>query len=188
MKREVLKSLELTDEVIDKIMAENGNDINNLKKQISDLESQLGEYKLTISERDKQLEELKKSTGDSEMLKQKIAELQVSNKQSSDAYEAKLKAMAVDNAVNLTLTKYGAKNPKAVKALLDLENPKMDGDIVLGLTDQIEKLVKSDSYLFHVEQKPVINGAKPADGSGNANTPAPGSYEHFKQLAEAGQL
>lgn len=188
MKREVLKSLELTDEVIDKIMTEHGNSTNALKKQIADLESQVATYKSHVSDRDKQLDELKKSAGDSEKLQNQIAKLQEENKKAAEEYDSKLKQIKLDNAVDMALTNAKAKNVKAARALLNLDGAKMDGDSVKGLDEQIAKLVESDSYLFHVEQKPAIDGAKPAAGSGNTNTPTPGSYEHFKMLAESGQI
>lgn len=188
MKREFLKSLEISDEAIEKIMAENGNDINAAKKQVADLEAQIGTYKQTISDRDKQLDELKKSAGDSEKLQKQIEKLQEENKQAAEKHDAQLKQLKLDNAVDMALTNAKAKNVKAARALLNLENAKMDGDVVKGLDEQIAKLVESDSYLFHVEQKPVIKGAEPAKSSGNANTPAAGSYEYYVSLAESGQI
>lgn len=180
MKRDILKNLGLSDDVIEKIMTEHGNSVNALKSKQLDLETQIADYKTQLSERDKQLEGLNKSAGDSEVLKQKIAELQASNKQSSEAYEAKLAKMALDNAVNLALTTSGAKNAKAVKALLNLENAKMDGETVIGLAEQISKLKETDAYMFNAEQKPTIAGTQPNSGSGApANTPPPGSYAAF---------
>lgn len=171
MKREFLKSLELSDEVIDKIMAENGNDINGLKAKQTELEAQINEYKTQVSERDKQLETLKKSAGDSESLKEQINKLQEDNKKASDAYEAKIAQMSIDNAVEVALLNAKAKNAKAVKALLDLTDVKIDGDVVKGLDKQIEKLKESDAYLFNGEAKPAINGAKPAEGNGTPTPP-----------------
>lgn len=166
MKRDFLKSLELSDEAIDKIMAENGNDINGLKAKQQELEKQVEDYKAQVTERDKQLESLKKSAGDSESLKEQISKLQEENKQTSKDYEAKIKQMSIDNAVTLALTNAKAKNAKAVKALLDLNNAELDGESVKGLDKQIEKLKESDAYLFDGETKPTVQGAKPGEGNG----------------------
>lgn len=182
MKREVLKNLGLSEEVIEKIMAEYGNSVTTLKNKQTDLEQQVADYKTQLSERDKQLDTLKKTAGDSEALTQQIAELQAANKQTAAAYEEKIKQLGIDNAVNLALTQSGAKNPKAVKALLNLENAKMDGDVIVGLEEQLTKLKETDSYMFHVEQKPNIQGTHPNSGSGvPADTPPAGSYEAFAQ-------
>lgn len=165
MKRDFLKSLELSDEVIDKIMAENGNDINGLKAKITELEGQVTDYKGQVSERDKQLESLKKSKGDAESLKEQISKLQEENKAATESFEAKIKQMTIDNAVNVALSNAKVKNAKAVKALLDLTDAQMDGETVKGLDKQLEKLKESDAYLFEIESKP--KGGTPVPGSGN---------------------
>lgn len=189
MKREVLKSLGLSDEAIEKIMAENGNDINALKVKITELEEQVATYKKHVSDRDSQLESLKKSAGDSEKLQAQIGKLQEENKKSKEAYDAQIALMRLDNSANLALTAAGAKNIKAVRALLNLDGAKMDGDKIIGLDEQIAKLKESDSYMFN-DVKPTIAGTKAAEGNGTpaGSAPQPGSYEYFVQLEEAGQL
>lgn len=189
MKRDVLKALGLEDDVIDKIMTEHGNSTNGLKAKQLDLEEQITNYKQQISERDKQLEGLKKSAGDSEKLQAQISKLQDDNKKSAEAYEAKIKQMCIDNAVNLALTNAKAKNVKAARALLNLDDAKMDGDTIIGLSDQIAKLQETDAYMFDGEVKPTIKGTEPKQSSGApAGSPKPGDYEYYVQLAEAGKL
>lgn len=191
MKRDFLKSLELSDEAIDKIMAENGNDINGLKAKITDLETQVTDYKEQVSDRDKQLEGLKNANGDVESLKEQISKLQEENKTATQDYEAKIKQMQIDNAVNVALSNAKVKNAKAVRALLDLTNAQMDGETVKGLDKQIDKLKESDAYLFDVETKPPVNGAKPAEGGGN-NKQKPVSEMNYSErvayLAAGGSL
>ena len=183
MKREFLKSLELADDVIDKIMTENGNDINSLKAKQTELESQINDYKAQVSERDKQLEELKKSAGDSESLKEQINKLQEDNKKSAADYELKIRNLSIDNAVNLALSNAKAKNAKAVRALLDLEKAELDGETVKGLDKQIEKLKESDAYLFEGDAKPNVNGAKPGEGSGKPATKAVKDMNYSERVA-----
>ena len=184
MKREFLKSLELSDEVIDKIMAENGNDINGLKAKQTELEDQIKDYKTQVSDRDKQLEELKKSAGDSESLKAQIDKLQDDNKKAAEAYEAKIKQMGIKSAVALALTNAKAKNAKAVEALLDLTEAKLNDDgTIKGLDKQIEKLKESDSYLFDGEVKSTVNGAKPAEGNGQPGQKAVKDMNYSERVA-----
>ena len=191
MKREFLKSLELSDEVIDKIMAENGNDINSLKAKQTELENRLIDSQTQVSERDKQLEELKKSVGDSESLKEQISKLQEDNKKAMKDYEAKIKQMGLDSAVQMALTNAKAKNVKAVRALLNLENAELDGETVKGLDKQIEDLKKSDAYLFDGEVKPDIKGVKPAE-TGNNTAQKPVSEMNYSErvayMAAGGKL
>ena len=73
MKREVLTALGLSDEVIEKIMAEHGKSVNSLKSKQTELEEQIATYKQHVSDRDKQLETLKKAAGDSEKLQAQIS-------------------------------------------------------------------------------------------------------------------
>ena len=171
MKREVLKSLGLEDDVIDKIMAENGKDINELKAKLSELETQATEYQKQVAERDTQLESLKKSAGDSQELQQQIATLIEANKLAKEEYDAKVKQMAIDNAVTLALTNAKVKDVKLGRAMLDLTNAEMDGDTVKGLAKQIDKLKESHDYIFETETKPSITGVKPAEGTGQTQKP-----------------
>ena len=56
MEREFLKGLGLEKDAIDKIMAENGRDVEAEKTKAKDLQTQLDTANNTIKERDKQLE------------------------------------------------------------------------------------------------------------------------------------
>lgn len=72
MNREFLKGLGLEDDAIDKVMTEHGKSLNSVKEKadkVDGLESQIEDYKSQISDRDNQLEELKKLTPKSCKLK-----------------------------------------------------------------------------------------------------------------------
>lgn len=68
-------------------------------------------------------------------------------------YNTDIAAVKLDNAVNMKLVGAKAKNPKLVKSALDMSVIKLDGENVLGLTEQLDKLKESDGYLFEDEQK-----------------------------------
>jgi septal ring factor EnvC (AmiA/AmiB activator) len=72
-----------------------------------------------IQERDKQLEQLKNAAGNSEELKAQIGQLQAENQKAAEEWQAKMAQMQLNFAVDKALTAAKAKNPKAVKALLD---------------------------------------------------------------------
>lgn len=136
----------------------------------------------TIAERDKQLEDLKKASGDSEALKAQIAQLQADNKAAADKYAAELKAVQINSAVEKELTAAGAKNLKAVKALLeDLDKAELDGENVKGLADQIKKLKTGEDtkFLFN-EAAPGFKGVK--GGSGNGGNPDTITKEAFAKM------
>lgn len=172
--------------------------LNERTEKISLLESQLKETKTQLTERDTQLEQLKNDSQASEELKVRITELETKNKTSAEEYEtkikqqddefkAKLKQQKFNSALELSLRDAKAKNPKAVKALLDTEKIKLDGESLFGFKDQIEALQKSDSYLFGEN---TVTGTKPGEG----NPPVfgdvkknPWSKEYFN-LTEQGKI
>lgn len=63
-------------------------------------------------------------------------------------YDSDLSAAKLDNALNLALMEAKAKDPKLVKALLDMSVVKLDGEQIMGLTDQLTKITESHGYLF----------------------------------------
>lgn len=165
MKREFLKGLGLDSDAIDKIMDENGKDIENAKRGSSDLSAEIDKLKEQVKERDKQLETLKGSTADTDALKKQIEALQAENKTKADEYARDIHNLKVSTAVETALLSAGAKNSKAVKGLLTgLDKAEFDEEgNVKGLVDQIKALQKSDSYLFEVV-KPV-KGARIGEDS-----------------------
>lgn len=69
-------------------------------------------------------------------------------------HATQLAQMKLDAAVERSLTAAKAKNIKAARALLDLKDAKLDekGEVV-GLSDKIKELQKSDAYLFDAVDK-----------------------------------
>jgi len=118
-----------------------------------------------IAERDKQLEDLKKAAGSNEELKAQIEQLQAENQKAAEEWQAKMSQMQLDFAIEKALAAAKAKNAKAVKALLDLEKVKLDGEQLLGLDDQLKTLKETDPYLFGESGK-VGSGTNPP-GAGN---------------------
>ena len=142
----------------------------------------------TVAERDKQLDDLKKSTGDVEAMKKQIETLQADNKAKEDAHKAEIKQLKIDNAVDSALGEAKAKNKIAVKALLkDLDKAELGEDgLIKGLADQIKALQKSDSYLFE-QTSTKVKGAKPGesgDGEQKVDTSKMTYTEMVAYLAE----
>ena len=93
-------------------------------------------------------------------------------------YNTDIAAVKLDSAVNMALVEAKAKNPKLAKAALDMSVIKLDGDKLLGLTEQLDTLKQSDAYLFETEQKAddtkpagafVFNTGGNHEGGGNAD-------------------
>lgn len=119
-----------------------------------------------LKERDKQLKQLKESAGDNEELKKQIEKLQADNKAADDRHKAEVQQLKINAAVEMALTKSGAKTLKAVKALLDMDSIKLDKDgNVTGLDEQVKSLATGEDtkYLFNTES---FKGASVGGGEG----------------------
>lgn len=159
MKREDLISWGLTDEQVKKVMAGLDGDFVT-KTRFNEVNEENKTLKQSVSDRDKQLNDLKKSSGDNAELKAQIEELQKKNTEQAKAHAAEMAQLKLDNAVDTALTAAGAKNSKAVKALLDMSKVKLGEDGKLsGWDEQISAVQKSDSYLFNAKQ-PANRGIK----------------------------
>lgn len=137
------------------------DEVNEAKKQLEK----------DIKTRDEQLEALKKV--DAAGLQATIDKLQNENKAAKEKYEADLKKIQVDNAVERALLSAKAKNIKAVKALLNLEGAEFDGENIKGLDEQIKKLQENEDskFLFNIEtQNPTFKGIKPGEKSDKIQT------------------
>ena len=121
-----------------------------------------------LAARDAQLEQLKQAAGNSEELKKQIEALQAENKKAAEEWQAKFAQMQLDFALERALAAAKAKNPKAVKALLDLEKVKLDGEQLLGLDEQLKELQKSDAYLFGDSTPGKVGSGTNPPGAGNA--------------------
>lgn len=162
---ELLKKLGYTDEQIQKIiggMKEN-KIYTTTEEKIEERYNKLKEQKVALDEQIKTanatIEDLKKNNTDNETLQSKIGEYE---SKVSD-YEKQIQDMQFNYAIDGALKGAKVKNIKAVKALLNMENVKLDGESVLGLTEQLETLKESDSYLFDA----TISGNDPTDGKSN---------------------
>jgi chromosome segregation ATPase len=158
MKREFLTELGLETEQVNKIMAEHGKTVNSLKDEADKAKEDAEELKGQLSDRDKQLKDLSKKAEGNEDLQNQIKKLQDDNEKVKDDYEHKLTEKTFDFSLEKALADAKAKNLKAVKALLNKEAIKLDGDKLLGLEEQLKALQESDGYLFGEEQPAGLKG------------------------------
>lgn len=150
MKREELEKLGITEkETIDAILNINSGDIGKAKGDAEAKETELAELKSQVADRDKDIAELSKQTGNSAELQTQLQDLQTKHKTETESLTAKVSETKRDSAIELGLIKAGARNVKATKALLDLEKLEISEDGSLkGLEDQVKALNESDGYLF----------------------------------------
>lgn len=173
MKTEFLKGLGLEKEAIDKIMAENGKDIELEKGKAKDLQTQLDTANNTIKERDKQLEDLKNSPDNPETLKQQIQQLQNDNKKAKETHDAEIKEIKTMNAAKAELLKAKAKDADLVLKWIDLSKVELQENGTLkGLTEQVEALKTGEASkaMFETEKKQSNNQFSGFVPGGNPNS------------------
>ncbi len=185
MKKEDLIAMGLTEDQAKKVMeALDGNFVT--KTRFNEINEENKTLRQQITDRDTQLETLKKSSGDNESLKQQIADLQKQNADAQKAHEAEMNKLKLDNAVEAALVAAGAKNAKAVRSLFDESKFKLnDKGEVEGLSDAIKAVQKSDSYMFEEKQtQQKFTGFQPgASGTQKPGTEVDTSKMTYSELA-----
>lgn len=185
MNKEDLIAMGLTEEQAKKVMDSlDGNYVT--KTRFNEVNEENKTLKKSVSDRDKQLEDLKKSSGDNEELKKQIETLQQENANQKKAHDAEMTQLRLDNAIDAALTAAGAKNIKAVRALIDTSKVKVGEDGKLtGFDDLLSAVQKSDSYLFtEKQQKKNFKGFQPgASGNVKPGTKVDMSKMTYEELA-----
>lgn len=148
MNKDELLALGLSEEQAEKVLAE----MNALQN--------------TVKERDKQLADLQKAAVGNEELQNQIAALQQQNAEQTRAHKAEMQQLKLDNAIDGALAAAGARNGKAVRALLDLSGVKLGEDGKLaGFDEQLAALRQSDGYLFAAVSGNTMRGFQPGASS-----------------------
>ena len=185
MNKEDLIAMGLTEEQAKKVMDSlDGNYVT--KTRFNEVNEENKTLKKSVSDRDKQLEDLKKSSGDNEELKKQIETLQQENANQKKAHDAEMTQLRLDNAIDAALTAAGAKNIKAVRALIDTSKVKVGEDGKLtGFDDLLSAVQKSDAYLFtEKQQKQNFKGFQPgASGNVKPGTKVDMSKMTYEELA-----
>lgn len=188
MKRKFLEDFGIEKEAIDKIMAENESDINTIKAEQESLKKQLEVVHQQLVERDSQLEELKKNSGDNAELKAQLETLQAENKAAKQKYEQDRKNLKLDTAIQLAIGET-AQDIDLVAGLVDKSKLILSEDgKVTGIEEQLKTLKETKSFLFKQETKqPQIKGSTPISGTGTpaAKKPSEMTYSELCAYLEA---
>ena len=190
MQRKFLENLGLEKEAIDKILDENSADIGKAKADYDALKQERDTLAGQVTERDGQLETLKKSAGDNEALMKQIADLQADNLAAKQQYEADMKELKLSTAIKLALGDT-AQDAELVTGLFDKSKLILSEDgKVTGLEEQLKTLKKEKAFLFKEEkpQQTQIKGGKPAEGKGTPpadKKPSEMTYSEMCKYLEA---
>lgn len=179
MKLEELTKLGIPEDKAKQVVAMNEAEVSAEAKKLTDKEAELTMAADKIREL---TETVKKFDGvDVEKLKTDFAEL-------SKKYDADTAALKLDNALSKMLSTCGARDADIVGKLLDRSIIKLDGDKLVGVSEQLEKLKADKAFLFGSADEGVKStgmtaqlGApheKPA-GNGGAETLGAALAEHY---------
>ena len=130
---------------------------------------------------------LQKANANNDELKKQIDALKADSDKRTAEYEEKIKSMEIDNIVNTALSGVKSKNNKAVRALLDLSDVKIENGEIKGLKDQLDVVMKENPFLFGENTKP--SGTPAGNEGGKHGTPTITSKEFAKMnYAERSKL
>ncbi len=150
MERKDLTELGIEAEAVDKIMEMYGKDVNPIKQENESLKAEVKSFKEQVADRDNQFDEIKTKVGDAEALNATIDSLKQANKDKDEAHQNLVNQVKLDYEIKLALNEAGAKNERAVKALIDLDTVKINEDgQLIGLNEQLTNLKSTDDYLFN---------------------------------------
>lgn len=153
------------------------------KEEYDILQGQVKVHEDKAKELSKTVKELQKDVDASEALKLKLDDLEGK----LGAKDKEIEKVKFDFKLEAKMKEVGAKNIKAIKALIDMEQVKLEDGELVGFDTQIEALKESDSYLFEEVGKGTLGSAGNHKRDNGANTKNPFSKEHFN-LTEQSKL
>lgn len=153
------------------------------KSRFNEVNEEKNTLKNTVADRDKQLEALKKTSGDAEGLKKQIESLQAENKKAKEESEAKLKDLQFNNAIKLAIVEK-AQDVDIVLQQFDKSKLILGADgKVTGLDEQLKMLEKEKPFLFKQQNQNPYN-PNGGQGGGSKNPFAKETWN----LTEQGKL
>ena len=97
---------------------------------------------------------MKKSSSSNEELTKQLETWETKYEEDTQALGQRLKDQELQSAIKLDVIQSGAKNAKAVIALLETDKLEIEDGKVKGLDEKITALKESDAYLFDIAEEP----------------------------------
>lgn len=166
MKKEDLIALGVDEETAKSIMALHGKTVTQLNAQVATLEGERDTAQQQLASNQTELDTLKESAKGNETLTAQLADLQAKFDEAKTNSESTIATLKKESAIELALTKAGARNVKAAKALLDADKLEVGEEGVKGLDEQLEAIKKDNDYLFQAAEtdKPqIVAGGNPSN-------------------------
>lgn len=174
--REELRNIGIEDEKLEQVMSLYGSSVNEYKEKLSKKEGEIealsterDQYKTRVEEQSSQLDELNNKVKNGEDLTETINALKKANQEKDDQYQQEIERVKLNYEISNALTVAGAKNSKAVLALINSDDIKLsqEGHGLIGLDEQLEQLKQTDDYLFNTSD----NGNNSNSNTGNEYNP-----------------
>lgn len=150
MKKEEFTALGISEELAAKAEAASLKELDGYvpKEQLDTANTEKKHLQDDIKARDKQLEELKKSSGDNAELKKQIEGLQKANKEDAEKHTSEMKELRLTSAIKLAVA--GKVHDEDMAAAL-FDRTKLvlteDGKVA-GLEEQLKTIRESKGFLF----------------------------------------
>lgn len=152
-----LQELGLTEEQIKAVMSDFGEEHNALKNKNKEFEDIIEKQKEEIALYQDNLNKFKDIDVDGiENQKKQIEELEQLLKDNENKYKNSLAERDLNELISGELRASKAKNEKAVKALLDIENLKTSKNQKEDLVKMIEEVKKDNGFMFESDE-PINN-------------------------------
>lgn len=151
MNKQDLMKLGIEDEnVAQQIIVLHGKDIERIKTDLETKAEEIEKLNAQLAEAGKTIESFKEM--DIDGIKAAAEEWKTKAEQAQAEAEQKVQAIKFEHALKDALAAAKARNPKAVKALLDLDKVKFseDGNSLEGLDEQLETIKQENDYLFDI--------------------------------------
>lgn len=173
MTKEQFTSLGLAEDLAAKAAAESEKELKDYipKHRFDEVSTENKTLKDTVKKSEADLEELKKTAGDSAGLTEQIQKLQDAAKEEAQKHQGELKEVKMMNAIKLAIAGK-AQDEELVAGLFDKTKLILGDDgSVTGLDEQLKTLQEGKKFLFKEEQKAEtkpgfhkIGGDPPAGG------------------------
>lgn len=161
MKTDFLKGLGLEQDVIDKIMAENGKDIAAEKAKTTKAERERDNFKDQLATATASLEKFKDV--DPTAMQSEIDKLNQQLKDKDAEYAAKEADRIFSDTIKEAIKTAGGRNEKAVMAMLDMDALKASKNQSEDIKKALETVKESDAYLFGSDE-PFMNAVGATGG------------------------
>ena len=121
MNRKFLEEQGLEKDQIDSIMKEHGKVVQSAQTQLEAEKEKAKNLQTQITDRDNDIKELKKSSSSNEELTKQLETWETKYEEDTQALGQRLKDQELQSAIKLDVIQSGAKNAKAVIALLETD-------------------------------------------------------------------